>query len=235
MSEFTFKAERRDKTGTLNARRYRAEEVIPAIVYGAGKEPDMVVMNRKQIRKVIDNPAFHTHILELNLDGKKEKVVLKEVQRHPSRVRILHLDFMRVSMKEKLTMQVPLVFEGEEDAPGLKEGGVVSRLMTELEIRCLPTDLPESITVNVSELGMDDTLHLSKVVLPEGVELTITLDEAHDPAVASLHKPHIEKIEEPAEAAAEGEESPDAAAEERGDAKSDAAEEDDKPAEGASE
>lgn len=205
-------ADSRTTHGTSHARRMRRlDGQVPGVVYGAEQDPVSITLSANMIVHALENEAFYSSILTLNLDGKKEKVILKDVQRHPYKPKVMHVDFFRVSAKEKLTMTVPIHFTGEEDAPGLKQGGVISHNMNDLEIICLPADLPEFIEIDLSKMAMDDVIHLSQVKLPKGVELVALShgegDAAHDHAVASLHKPTLqaEPEEETIEAtAAEG-------------------------------
>ena len=151
--------------------------------------------------------AFHASILTLNLEGKKESVILRDFQMHPVRNNIQHIDFQRINENEKISVKVPFHFINEETAPGVKiEGGLVSHIMTEIDISCLPKDLPQYIEVDLGELAMGESIHLSEVTVPEGVELTSLTDE-NDPAITSISKPKVVVEEEiVAEASEEGEE-----------------------------
>ena len=159
----------------------------------------------------LENEAFYSHILSLTVDGgKAEKVVLKDVQRDPAKPKILHVDFQRVSEKDKLHMHVPLHFVGEDVAPGVKAGGLISHLMSNLDVACLAKDLPEYIEVDVSQMDTGDSLHLSDIKLPEGVEITaLAQGEDHDLPVVSIHAPRGGGVDEEEEAGGE----PEAAAE----------------------
>lgn len=194
---FEFEAKSRTETGRAAARLLRREDDrVPAIVYGAGKEPAMISLMHKDVLKALDHEAVYSHILTLKTDGKAEKVVLKDLMRHPSKPKVLHIDFLRVSGKEKLTMHVPLHFEGEEKAPGVKAGGSVSKLMADLEVSCLPADLPEYIAIDISGMEIGDAIHLSQVKLPKGVSLAhAVVDDLHDQAVVSIHAPRTQAEE----------------------------------------
>ena len=211
MSEaiFELNASLRSDVGKGASRRLRREAgLIPAIVYGAGKEPTLITLAHNKVIRALENEAFYSHILVINLDNKKEQVVLKDMQRHPFKAKILHMDFLRIKADEKLRMTIPLHFIGEDIAPGVKlEGGAVSHHLTEVEIICLPGDLPEFIKVDMSELKLNDIVHLSKLQLPQGVELTANLEEDDaDLPVASIHPPRVvEEIEETAPETAETE------------------------------
>ena len=200
-NEFELSAQLRSDFGTRASRRLRGQnDQVPAVVYGTGQKNQTISLDHNKVTKALEHEAFFSHILTLHIDGKEEKVVLKDLQRHPYKPRVLHMDFLRVSMHEKLTMHVPLHFVGEATAPGIKAGGVVSHLINDLEIRCLPGDLPEFIEVDVSNLEMDQSVYISQISLPKGVELASPIeDDEHDHTVVNIHKPHV-AAEEPLEA-----------------------------------
>ena len=187
-SEFVLTAEPRTEQGKGASRRLRREGKVPAILYGAGKDPVPLSVNHNELLKQLENEAFYSHILTVELDGKTEQAVLKDLQRHPAKPFILHLDLMRVSAGEKIRVNVPLHFVGEDVAPGVKiGGGIVTHAVTEVEISCLPKDLPEYIEVDLSTLELGESLHLSDLKLPPGVELVQLLQgEEHDVAVAAI-------------------------------------------------
>lgn len=187
---FEIPAQSRSVKGKGASRRLRRlADQVPGIVYGAGQEPQSIVVNHNYLLKALEHEAFYSHILTLSVDGKAEKVVLKDLQRHPFKPRILHLDLLRVSMNDPITMRVPLHFKGDDVAPGVKEGGgKVAHLLNDVEVRCLPGDLPEYIEVDMSAVQLDQTVHLSDLKLPKGVELTALLHH-DDLPVASIHVP----------------------------------------------
>ena len=194
---FSLQAEARSVTGKAECRRMRRLQArVPAVVYGAGKEPENISLTQKDMLMALDNEAVFSHILKLSIDGKEQQVVLKDLHRHPVKPQIQHVDFLRISATDKLTMSIPLHFIGEEVAPGVKAGGVVSHLMTELEIKCLPADLPQSIDIDVSQLEMDGSIHLSALELPKGVELTQVVDADHDQSIVSIHAPRSVKADD---------------------------------------
>lgn len=225
---FELNVETRNHFGKAASRRMRrVEELVPAIIYGGTEKPTPVTVKHHVAHHALENEAFYSHILTLNVDGKtKEQVILKAVQRHPGKPRIQHLDFYRINMKEKLSMTIPIHFLNAEKAPGVVLGGVVNHHINELEIRCLPGDLPENIEIDLAKLGLDEVIHLTQVKLPKGVELVALAhgdDHAHDHAVVSIHIPAV--YEEPAEegaveASAEGEEAKPAESAEGGEAES---------------
>ena len=214
-TEFVINAELRTDTGKGSARRMRHADNVPAIIYGAGAEPMMLTFTHQEISHQLENEAFYSHILTVNIDGKANKAVLKDLQRHPSKARILHLDLLRVSETEKLTMQVPLHFMGEEVAPGVKdEGGMISHNMSIVEIRCLAKDLPEYLEVDMSAVNINETVHLSDIKLPGGVEIVaLTHGADHDLPIANIHMAKGVVEDEPVAGAAEAEAEGEKAAE----------------------
>jgi large subunit ribosomal protein L25 len=204
---FELAAQIRSTTGKAEARRMRHDGKVPGIIYGAGKEPEMITLPHDDILHALEHEAFYSHILNIKLDnGKTEDVVLKNVQRHVYKPKIEHVDFFRVKATEKLTMHIPIHYLGEAEAPGVVDaGGVVSKLMTDIEVKCLPKDLPEFIEVDISKLEMDQALHITDIKLPKGVELLHEIDEEHDHPIVSVHQPKVIKEDVDAEVAAEEE------------------------------
>lgn len=211
---YTLEAETRKTVGGKATRQMRnKEDKIPAVIYGAGKQTKNIELFHKDVFNALKHESVFSHILTIKIDGKPEKAVLKSINRHPSKPRILHVDFLRIKAKEKITMNVPIHYLGEEESPGVKEGGVVSKHMSEIEIRCLPADLPESISLDVSNVQLDEVLHISDLPLPANVELAILeLDEEHNQPIFSIHMPKV--IEEEVEEVPEEEEGEEALAEE---------------------
>ena len=194
MNQFEIVAAARDVQGKGASRRLRRTGFIPGILYGAGKDPVNIQLEHNDVIKHTDLEAFYSHILTLTLPTGSERVVLKDMQRHPYRAQVLHMDFLRVNEDEQLTMRVPLHFINEEACVGVKTGGgVISHVMTELEIVCLPRDLPEYIEVDVVALELGEALHLSDIVVPTGVEIS-ALVQGGDPmqSVVSVQLPRVE-------------------------------------------
>ncbi len=208
MEQFEIVAAARDAKGKGASRRLRRTGYIPGILYGAGKDPVNIQLEHNDVVKHTDVEAFYSHILTLTLPEGSERVVLKDMQRHPHKARIMHLDFLRVDENEQLAMRIPLHFINEDVCVGVKTGGgVISHVMTELEILCLPRNLPEYIEVDVEALELGDSLHLSDISVPEGVEIA-ALAHGGDPgqSVVSVQLPRIEvEPEELEEEAAVGE------------------------------
>lgn len=202
--KFELEVEVRADMGKGASRRLRRADKVPAIVYGAGEAPVSLMLDHNKTAKALSHEAFYSHILTLKSGKKSEQVILKAVQRHPAKPRINHIDFLRIRADQKLHMHVPLHFLGEEKAPGLAEGGVFSHIMSDVEVTCLPADLPEFIEVDVSGMLLDHTIHLTELKLPKGVELTALAHgvEGHDLPVVTIHIPRIIE-EEVVEAAAE--------------------------------
>ena len=204
---FIVEAELRTDMGKGASRRLRHEEKFPAVVYGAGKDPVALTVDHKKFLHNLENEAFYSHILTLDVSGNKERVVLKDLQRHPAKIAVMHADFLRVSDKEKLHMLVPLHFINEDACPGAKEGGLVTHNMTEVEISCLPKDLPEFLEVDLSSLQLDQSLHMSDITLPSGVEIVeLSHGEGHDQPIAACHMTRGAKDDDSASSAEGGEE-----------------------------
>ncbi len=204
MSDFELNAKIREDKGKGASRRLRrlAHEV-PAIIYGGKKDPVMISLSHKDFAHSLSNEAFYSHIVTLNVEGKSEDVILKDVQRHPHKPFITHADFYRIDKNQKLTVKAPLHFINEDQCYGVKmEGGVITHSITELEISCLPADLPEYIAIDMTDLKMDEILHISDIKLPEGVEsVALSHGDDHDLPVAAIHMPRAAlEEEEPVEA-----------------------------------
>ena len=164
--KITVTAEKRDMKGTGASRRLRKNGKIPGILYGNHKEAQSIVLDSKTLHLQFNKEAFHASILELSTDGEKESVLLRDYQLEPVRCTILHVDFQRVNQNEKIHVNVPFHFINEDIAKGVKlEGGVVSHIMTEVNIFCLPKDLPQFIEVNLENLELGHTIHLSDLTL----------------------------------------------------------------------
>ncbi|MDG2364602.1 MAG: 50S ribosomal protein L25/general stress protein Ctc [Methylococcaceae bacterium] len=184
---FQFDAVARVGAGTSASKAVRREGGIPAIIYGAGKEPQQLTLSHNEVLKHLEHEAVYSHILEVVVDGKKEKAVLKGLQRHPSKPRVLHMDFQRVSAKEKLRVHVPLHFVNAESAIGVKKGGVVTHSQVDVEVACLPKNLPEFIEIDLLALDVGESIHLSEIQLPKGVEIiALAQGSDHDLPVVSV-------------------------------------------------
>lgn len=193
--KFEVEATVRQVIGKGASRRLRREEKVPSIVYGGGKQPASLTLEHNKIAKSLENEAFYSHILTLKTGSESERVILKGVQRHPYKPRILHVDFQRVRADEKLHMHVPLHFLGGEQAPGHKDdGGLISHIMSDVEVACLPDNLPEYLELDISDMKVNDIKHLSDIKLPNGVEIVALLHN-NDKPVVSIHMPRVEEEE----------------------------------------
>jgi large subunit ribosomal protein L25 len=198
MVDFVLNAKDRNEVGKGASRRLRRlSQEIPAIVYGGKNAPQKISLMHKEISHALDNEAFYSHILTLNIDEKSEDVILKDVQRHPAKPIILHVDFLRVDKLQKLTTRVPLHFINEEACVGVKtSGGIIARSMTDLEIECLPGDLPEYIEVDMLDIDIGHIVHISDLPIPSGVEsVALQHGEDHDLPVVTVNK-RKEEVEE---------------------------------------
>jgi len=199
-----FGASARKLQGKGASRRLRNEGRVPGILYGGDQPPQVIELDHKELYQHMRKEAFHASILTMNLDGAPEQVLLRDVQMHPWKARIAHVDFQRVSADRKVHMKVPLHFSNAETSPGVKEGGVLSHVANELDIQCLPADLPEFVEVDCGELALGHSIHLADLKLPKGVEAPV-LRRGGNPVIATVQVPkaHVEEAEAAA-AAAEG-------------------------------
>jgi large subunit ribosomal protein L25 len=185
--EFVIEAEARSDVGKGASRRLRRAGKIPAVLYGAGEQPMSLTTDHDSLMHQLEHEAFFSHILTLKVDGKEYQAVLKDLQRHPAKPLVMHADFLRVSEKDKLRMHVPLHFVNDDVAPGAKKGGVVNHVMNEVEVVCLAKDLPEFIEADLANVDLGESVHLSDLKLPAGVELVELLHgEEHDLPVATI-------------------------------------------------
>jgi large subunit ribosomal protein L25 len=200
--KIAIKAEPRSVQGTGASRRLRRESKVPGIVYGAGKDAQAIELDHKDLWFKLRNEAFHASILDMEIGSEKSQVLLRDYQMHPFKPLILHADFQRIAADKKIHMSVPLHFVNEATSPGVKvAGGLVEHVLKELEISCLPKDLPEFIEVDLGTLQAGHSLHLSAVKLPPGVEAIVPKGE--DPTIATIVIPKVMTAEEElAEAAA---------------------------------
>ncbi|MDX2346535.1 MAG: 50S ribosomal protein L25/general stress protein Ctc [Legionella sp.] len=207
MSEIMLEAETRALIGKGASRRLRRlDEKVPAVIYGGDKPSQAIQFLQKHIQKALESERVYSSVFEVSVEGKKERVILKDLQRHPYKAIILHVDLQRVSAKDVLVKIVPLHFMNEAEAPGVKEGGVVNHTMTEVEVRCEARHLPEFIEVDLAKFAMDQVLHLSELKLAKGVELSIDPTEGdHDHPVVSVHEPRVVVEVEPEVEVEEGE------------------------------
>ena len=186
-SSFVFEAESRKDLGRGFSRRMRVAGRVPAILYGGSAEPVGLSLDHNKVLKALENDATYSHILTLRFDGKEETAILKDLQRHPSRPVIMHMDFQRVSESQKIRVHVPIHFINQETSVGAKKGGVITHSLVDVEVTCLPSRLPEYIEVDMAKMDVGQSVHLSDLKLPGGVEIVELLHgPEHDQVVAAI-------------------------------------------------
>ena len=225
MSTIHLEAEMRTDIGKGASRRLRRlADKIPAIVYGGKEDAKSITLEHDEINNMLDDEAAYSSIINLVIDGETEEVLIKDLQRHPYKLKLLHVDFKRIVRGENMEANVPLHFINEDKAPGKKDGGVMSHQLTTVEISCRPRNLPEYIEVDLGEMNIGDSIHLSEITLPEGVELVAFMHgdvEENDLTVANMVPPAVEEVEDDAD---EVDETEVPASEQKGDEGDDAEE-----------
>lgn len=197
-SVFEFLAKSRSESGKNGSKALRREGKVPAVIYGGHAEPVMLTLDHNDVIKHLEHEAVYSHVLDISVDGKTEKAILKDVQRHPGKPQIVHMDFMRISETEKIRVHVPVHCVGEEVSVGVKKGGVVTHNLVDIEVSCLPSALPEYLEADLTSVDVGESVHLSDIVLPAGVEVVALIHgEEHDLPVASIAaaKVHSEEVE----------------------------------------
>ena len=207
--EFELNVEPRADLGKGASRRLRRlNDLVPAIIYGGGEEPVTITLSHKEIHRACENEAFFAHIIKLKrADGGLDNAIIKALQRHPSKDRIMHADFLRVQMDHEITVEIPFHFLNEDTAIGVKQdGGMVSHNMSSVTITCLPADLPEFLEVDVQNLGLGDSIHMNEIVLPKGVTIPeLALGHDHNQVVVSINASRATiEAEAPAEESDDG-------------------------------
>jgi len=202
-TSFELSAESRNDMGKGASRRLRRTGKVPAVIYGGDAEPQSLSLVHNELMHRLQDEAFYSHILTVTIDGKPVQAVLRDLQRHPARPVILHADLQRVSANEKMHLRVPLRFIGADVSPGVKTaGGLFIHELNEVDVECLPANLPEFIAVDVTAMNVGDHLHLSDLIMPAGVDLVeLHRGEGHDLAVAHIEPPRTggEEVAEAAE------------------------------------
>ena len=214
MSEdFDLIAEIREDQGKGASRRLRREGKVPAIISGAGRPPRALAFEHNKVIRQLENESFYSSILNIKVRDRSQAAIVKDIQRHPSKPQIMHMDFQRIVEDEKIKMNVPIHYLNTDIAAGVKqEGGTVMQLMNDVEVSCLPKDLPEYFEVDVEHLGLNEMLHLSDIKVTEGVEIPeLAQGPEHDHAIVAVQHIKVAPIEEEVEEvegeeAAEGEE-----------------------------
>ena len=203
MKSFDVVAEVRDDYGTNNNRRLRKSGFVPGVVYGTSKDLKHIKLSHKDLLINLKNERFNSSILDLKIGKeKKQSVLLREVQFHPWRKEVLHVDFQRVSDNKEINVNVPIHFINEDKCIGVKQGGgLISHILNELEIICLPQDLPEFIEVDLENLELGNSIHISQISLPKGVRSLLSQKTSEDPAVVAVQAPKVvaETVDQPAE------------------------------------
>jgi large subunit ribosomal protein L25 len=198
---FELAAEFRDGQGKGASRRLRHAGRVPAILYGGHVEPRAISLDHQKLMTLVDNEKFYSSIINLKVGDKTQAAIVKDLQMHPARNAIVHVDMQRVSENEKIRIHIPIHFKGEAASPGVKsQGGVVSHRIADVEVSCLPKDLPEFIELDLSQMNMNESKHLSELPLPPGV--TIPAIAKSDAVVVSIHPPRAEEPEPTAEVVA---------------------------------
>ena len=208
--QFELYAEVREDMGKGASRRLRRHaEKVPAIIYGGDKAPQAISLIRKDMEKALENEAFFSHVLAVKVGNGVEKAILKDLQRHPSKGFLMHADFQRVNENVEIKVHVPIHFLNEESCHGVKmQGGMIQHQATDIEVLCLPKDIPEYIEVDMADIKSGEIVHLTDVKLPEGVTaVALTLGEDHDLAIASVVPPKGGSSDDSSEEAGEDESS----------------------------
>ena len=205
-TEYVLNAELRAGKGRGANRRLRKAGKVPAILYGGGEDPLPITLEHNELLWNLEHEAFYSQVLSVKVNGKVEQAILRDLQRHSTKTRILHLDLQRVRIDQKLRVNVPLHYIGEENAVGVKQqGGVISHLLTEVEVECLPANLPEYIDVDVSNLHLNESIKLSELTLPKSVELVELIHgDKHDHRIVTINPLRHGAVVEPGGEEAEG-------------------------------
>lgn len=201
VGSFVFDAELRTDTGKGDARRLRRAGKVPAVLYGGNADPIGLVLEHNKVVKSLESEAVYSHVLTVKVSGREERAILKGLQRHPSKPIIMHMDFQRVSRGEKIRVHVPLHFVNQDISVGVKKGGVVTHNLVDVEVACTPDQLPEYIEVDLAHVDVGQSVHLSDLKVPEGVEiLALAHGPEHDLPVAAIQSGKVaESSESPAE------------------------------------
>ena len=190
MNLFELNAELRTDLGKGASRRLRRlADKVPAIIYGGGAEPQPLMLRHSEVLQHVEHEAFYSHILTLTIDGQKHKAILKDMQRHPFKPKVTHMDFQRVSDTDVISMSVPIHFVNESACPGVKAGGQIQHHLNTLDISCQAKDLPEFVEIDVTDLDVNGVIHLSDIKMPAGVSIVeLSHGSDHDQAVVSVHR-----------------------------------------------
>ena len=195
-SQYILSGTKRENFGKRASKRYRRDNLVPAEIYGVSKDNQSILINSFELNNQIKDPQFYSNVIDLNVGKTKIEVILKDLQRDPQKSNITHIDFLVVDQNVKITVNVPIKYINEETCVGVKtSGGVLSHIITDVEISCLPKDIPENIEVDVQELDINQSIHLTEINLPDGVEFLSGTDKDHDSAIVKCYQPVEEVIE----------------------------------------
>ena len=205
-TEYTLQATKRESLGTATSKKIRKENGIPAVVYG-DIDNSNIVLDANEVSKQVRDSGFYSNVIKLKIDKETVDVILKDLQRDPRKSFITHMDFFAVDKNKAVVVNVPIMFLNEDTCAGVKiGGGIISHIQTELEVSCLPKDIPENIQIDVIDLELGHSIHMSEIKMPKDVEFTTAVDEEHDSPVVSCYEPKAEKVEEVEAAPVDGEE-----------------------------
>ena len=204
-TEYILEAKTRDSVGTATSKKIRRDKGIPAVVYGDIKNSN-IVLDANEVAKQVKDSGFYSNVIKLTLGKETIDVILKDLQRDPRKSNITHMDFFAVDKNKAVIVNVPIMFINEETCVGVKMGGgMISHIQSELEVSCLPKDIPENITVDIAELEIGHSVHLSEIKMPANVVLATPVDDEHDSPVVSCYEPKADKVEEVEAAPADAE------------------------------
>jgi large subunit ribosomal protein L25 len=204
-TEYILQAKTRDSVGTATSKKIRRDKGIPAVVYGDLKNSN-IVLDANEVAKQVKDSGFYSNVIKLTLGKETIDVILKDLQRDPRKSNITHMDFFAVDKNKAVIVNVPIMFINEDTCVGVKMGGgMISHIQSELEVSCLPKDIPENITVDIAELEIGHSVHLSEIKMPANVVLATPVDDEHDSPVVSCYEPKAEKVEEVEAAPADAE------------------------------
>ena len=204
-TEYILQAKSRDSVGTATSKKIRRDKGIPAVVYGDIKNSN-IVLDANEVAKQVKDSGFYSNVIKLTLGKETIDVILKDLQRDPRKSNITHMDFFAVDKNKAVIVNVPIMFINEDTCVGVKMGGgMISHIQSELEVSCLPKDIPENITVDIAELEIGHSVHLSEIQMPANVVLATPVDDEHDSPVVSCYEPKAEKVEEVEAAPADAE------------------------------
>jgi large subunit ribosomal protein L25 len=204
-TEYILQAKTRDSVGTSTSKKIRRDKGIPAVVYGDIKNSN-IVLDANEVAKQVKDSGFYSNVIKLTLGKETIDVILKDLQRDPRKSNITHMDFFAVDKNKAVIVNIPIMFINEDTCVGVKMGGgMISHIQSELEVSCLPKDIPENITIDIAELEIGHSVHLSEIKMPANVVLATPVDDEHDSPVVSCYEPKAEKVEEVEAAPADAE------------------------------